>query len=738
MIMNIKDITMKTMYRNLIYALLAAFTLAATSCVYEDVDASSPAEETQVTFSLGLEKAIATRAISDGTQADRLVYAIYKIDAAGAPVLQEITGSLDGQVVVEDFASGMNVIASLAKGQTYRIAFWAQDSDCTAYDTQDLTNVKVDYNDAANNDESRDAFWATLQFVAVADATYDVTLRRPFAQVNVGVIEEDWTAAVASLFEVGESAAVIRNAATSMNLLTGEVGDETTDVEVSYAAAAIPDEPLFVNTDETTEEPEEYVWLSTSYILVADRGGVADENGILGGAGATLESAEFTFVPKGEGTAIVLKDGLTNVPVQRNWRTNVLGRVLTGDVNFTITVDPNYDNDVLVKENSVDVSSVEDLMKWAYAVNNGNNALGLNLLADIVVPAYAIEEDKDNNTYSFTTTAITVENGVPSGSNWIPVCSDISELNDGYCGVVKGGNHTISGLCVRGGQYTGFIGLMYNGASVKGLVIDNASVSGGESTGAVAGRAQHNTVIENVKVTNSNISGTAKVGGIVGYNYSRNVNSSGTVYGEELPFVRNCSVDANSSVVGSSTDVGGICGNNTGAVIMNCVNSADVTGKNNVGGVVGYSREYNTGRDAYVIACGSTADAAVKATDKYAGGIVGQVLKDNNHEGVVSYIVASYSNSAVTAKYASTMVGASVNGSIIGSYSVKNGTEKYSGGSGSFNRIASEHFTDANEVTEEFVAEMNAAIDAYNNTVGIEVTCPYRWSWSSGNWPVLF
>lgn len=559
MIMNIKDITMKTMYRNLIYALLAAFTLAATSCVYEDIDASSPAEEAKVTFSLGLEKTIATRAISDGTQADRLVYAIYKIDAAGAPVLQEITGSVDGQVVVDDFASGMNVIASLAKGQTYRIAFWAQDSDCTAYDTQDLTNVKVDYNAAANNDESRDAFWATLQFVAVADATYDVTLRRPFAQVNVGVIEEDWTAALASLFEVGESAAVIRNAATSMNLLTGEVGEETTDVEVSYAAAAIPDEPLFVNTDETTEEPEEYVWLSTSYILVADRGGVADENGILGGAGATLESAEFTFVPKVEGTAIVLKDGLTNVPVQRNWRTNVLGRVLTGDVNFTITVDPSYYNDYTTirlaegvrydaKEGTYYIEGAEGLLWISNNLEENNGFEGVTIKLESDVDLY--EED---------------ENGEP-------VCFDpigSYRFDEGFKGTFDGQDHTISNMnqntwALDNGYYYNDCGLglfgQLEGATVKNLKVDNASISGESALCGVVAAIAHNTTFENVTVSNSDCADYQYyAGGIVGW-------ASG-----ESNFI-NCNVDATTNVAAQWGDfdnsIGGVIGGASSSAVI--------------------------------------------------------------------------------------------------------------------------------------------------------------------------
>ena len=37
--------------------------------------------------------------------------------------------------------------------------------------------------------------------------------------------------------------------------------------------------------------------------------------------------------------------GLNAVPVQRNWRTNIIGKILTGDVTFNITIDPIYDGE---------------------------------------------------------------------------------------------------------------------------------------------------------------------------------------------------------------------------------------------------------------------------------------------------------------------------------------------------------------------------------------------------------
>ena len=175
----------------------AAGMLFATSCSNDELDVVQSGDEAQVTFSLGLEGGIATRAISDGTGAKKLVYAVYKLNANGIPFLQKVVGSNnDGQFVdLEAFDGGLTetVSVTLAKGQTYQVAFWAQNPICNAYTTTDLTNVKVDYEDAANNNDDRDAFFKTVEFTVNGNQTIDVELKRPFAQINVenGIVESD-------------------------------------------------------------------------------------------------------------------------------------------------------------------------------------------------------------------------------------------------------------------------------------------------------------------------------------------------------------------------------------------------------------------------------------------------------------------------------------------------------------------------------------------------------------------
>ena len=348
----------------------AAGMLLATSCSNDELDVVQSGDEAQVTFSLAADGGIATRAISDGTGAKKLVYAVYNAD--GELIKTIANADVNGQIVDNSaFDNGLteNVTITLAKGQQYTVAFWAQNPNCTAYTTTDLKNVTIDYA-GLNNDETRDAFFKAETFTVTGNADIDVVLKRPFAQINVGVTEDDWNAAVASGIEIEKSKVTIEKAATSINLLTGEVDGEET---VEYGFDIIPAQfatPETLNVDLNMDGTKEsYVYLSMSYILANDE--------TTGYAKATLDDLDFTFAPK-SGNNINFSTGLNAVPVQRNWRTNIIGNILTGDVTFNITIDPIYDGEYNnngdaygVKANDTYYKTIED------AINAGATEIEL-------------------------------------------------------------------------------------------------------------------------------------------------------------------------------------------------------------------------------------------------------------------------------------------------------------------------------------------------------------------------
>ncbi len=317
------------MKKNLLFGMLAAASmLLATSCSNDELDADLSGNEATVSFSIGVESAVQTRSnvgtgttksrvISDGTGADRLVYAVFDEDGNRLTNIAKIDKTTT-------FPATETI--KLAKGQTYKVAFWAQNSATSAYVLDDNMNLTIDYTGGANNDEERDAFFKTETFTVTGNTTIDVKLKRPFAQLNVGVTDEDWEAAAASGINIMQSKVVISKVASKMNLVDGSV---STPIDIEYSLGDIPTERLTV-ADRT------YKYLSMSYFLVNDATTGAEK--------ATLENVEFTFQPVA-GNAIVLRKGLESVPVQRNWRTNILGQLLTGTIDFNIVIDPIYDGE---------------------------------------------------------------------------------------------------------------------------------------------------------------------------------------------------------------------------------------------------------------------------------------------------------------------------------------------------------------------------------------------------------
>ena len=152
----------------------AAGMLLATSCSNDELDVVQSGNEAQVSFSLGLEGGIATRAISDGKSADVLVYAVFDKDGNRLSNIQAVTKTGVTFPTTESI--------TLAKGQTYKVAFWAQDDDCEAYTVDtDKMSVVVNYaNDEnkVNNDETRDAFFKTVEFTVTGSTSIDVEMKR--------------------------------------------------------------------------------------------------------------------------------------------------------------------------------------------------------------------------------------------------------------------------------------------------------------------------------------------------------------------------------------------------------------------------------------------------------------------------------------------------------------------------------------------------------------------------------
>lgn len=424
------------MNKKLLGLLIATSSLLAVSCSQSEdfvLSDNGNSEEVTVSFSVSADDGkLSTRTgngeldyISDGTKADMLVYAVYVAENGdyrlleqyglgtisadpNKPIEGETNENNNGQTIVKNlgttllnytkgkdgktFDGGYQFSLRLMRGKTYRIAFWAQNSECEAYETKNLTNVTVDYADAKNNDEMRDAFSMALEFEAQPNLDLTAVLYRVMAQVNVGTSGWDYNEEIDYGNTYLYSQISLTGVYNTFNAVTQEViRTETEKNAVTYSWAVLPayrhitdlssvtdwtkvqqdEEFLYVKltpkeTNQTTlsnyyeqgkgnyeegyflkyqpvapsnsESPygkngiytEVFKYLSMCYVLAPTHYYPDDKDDFSTPDWATpLDEVSFSLATTAEENRTHIFT-IKNVPIQRNWRTNILGGTKDG------------------------------------------------------------------------------------------------------------------------------------------------------------------------------------------------------------------------------------------------------------------------------------------------------------------------------------------------------------------------------------------------------------------------
>lgn len=703
----------------------AAVIFSAVSCAKENVSVAPESQEVEVSFVADLGGALGSRAIADGTTVDEVAWAVYE-DGANAPL-----ENLQGTLKIQDKQATLNV--RLATGKTYDIAFFAYKAQEAKTELKGIVDpvhynvfwdekkvcMKLDPQPSAN-DESFDCFWHVEHDYTVKGANSETfLLTRPLAQLNLGVNAQDVVDAQDAGFVVSDTQITV-NTYTQFNMFDGSLYEQAS-IPVTFKRADSPinsNDVLKIKDDNT-----DYKYLATTYVLVGENKVTSDVSVTIWNANeADQNTINYSYVP-----------------LQRNYRTNIIGNLLTSPSIFTIVIDERFEvpdhiyvpkEDYVMCDGYMEVSNERGLLKWAYIAQYEDKSMGLKLVDNIVLPAKEVVIDNANKTYVFTDTDITVTDGIPSGSNW-PVMSDYETsynaetgLYEYFGGAIDGDNFTISGLRINHDLgASGFICWSKN-ATVDNLTFNDAVVYNkggniGESyTGIVIGRCWNGSHVNNVHITNSSVTGNTEVGALVGRVYHRTQKASGEWLNEKMAYVTYCTTDENTVVKGDH-NVGGIVGMNYGCVVGQCVNNADVTARTQVGGIAGSHQSYYRYTDAYIIGCTTTAKATITATDGYAAAFAGHTRRDNSsHINTRTWIVGCASESTVVAPLAGTMVGNCVknNGEygncIAASYAVTNGTAFVANGIPQIE--AAYNFAAATDATQADVDAMNAAIEAFN------------------------
>lgn len=331
--------------KTLKYLAAAALTMLAVSCNKEQVTEVPDGQMVDVTFTAALPGEMATKALGDGQTAKTLYVSVYENDAEKTHL-----GDLDKTATFTDLKT--QVTFSLVKGKTYNFVFWAQAEGATCYDIDDLKNIKISYDGAVANDETRDAFYATRKELKVNGAlTETIKLYRPFAQVNFGTA--DLFDAAAAGFIPAQSAFTATDVANVFDTFNaeGKVEGPATD-KVTFAKAEIPGGGETLVTKDGTK----YLWMTMNYILPAGKQGEKH-----------ISNVTAEFIPE-NGDPITAS--APQAPVQNNYRTNILGNLLTSQVIFNVEIVPIFNE----PDNDIDLVNVKNVESLKALVATGGSA----------------------------------------------------------------------------------------------------------------------------------------------------------------------------------------------------------------------------------------------------------------------------------------------------------------------------------------------------------------------------
>lgn len=308
--------------RKLLLSVLMGIVVLAAGCG-RNLDPTCGQKEVDVSFDMDVAQ-FATKAYGDGMTVNTVHVYAYLVDPA--------TGSL---AYIDPASHGENCPSKtlgmtggkasystrLVTGQKYVIVFWADyrsadyDSPYT-YDNATHTISVKDHNHQVNaapaNDEHRDAFYA-VETIAVSGAIggRTVQLKRPFAQVNIGVTDQVMSKAASKGITFKDLSVTFSNVASRIDLVTDEVYRDVPDDDhadyVPFKASSLPTQKFVVGG-------VEYNLISMNYVLV-DQG---EEGTVVRNISLLSDGGKF-------------QRQFSDVTLRANHKTNIVGDIISGE-----------------------------------------------------------------------------------------------------------------------------------------------------------------------------------------------------------------------------------------------------------------------------------------------------------------------------------------------------------------------------------------------------------------------
>ncbi|MCQ2152373.1 MAG: hypothetical protein MJY70_04895 [Bacteroidales bacterium] len=296
--------------------LIASAVLLLTGCAKEELGYNTASNgetvEVNIETSLSMSNPV-TKAVwdKDGNAAyvDHWIMEVYDKDEA-LYYRKELTGQTG---LTKTFT------VTLIKNQEYSFVFWADRKG--SYETSKLTDIKAVLSSDSRQagKDSLDAFFCKKPYKSTKSESVSAVLKRPFGQVNIvtldtkkiyDVIKDD---TVYSKF-IPEDLKVTARVYNGFNALADTLAD-LKQVDLTELIC-------YGKTPYSYAEHKDTTTLFMDYLFVGDEQQLVD--------------LAFEFKSNGEKFDYTF----ASVPLKRNYRTNIMGNLLSNDAEWTVTVDP--------------------------------------------------------------------------------------------------------------------------------------------------------------------------------------------------------------------------------------------------------------------------------------------------------------------------------------------------------------------------------------------------------------
>ena len=478
--------------KKLIYSAVAmAFAFFAASCQKEVLE--PVADGNTVTYTVEVPGALKTKALGDDvTAVDKVYYEVYR---AGD------VDQLDAEPVYEGSKPVSNGQASFelefVKNQNFVVLFWAQDEDLQMFNIDDLRKVQLTTPGASNNVNAQVFAGSDTVTDCVSGKGGNVELTRPISQLNIFTTKESLSFGGKAI-TLYTSTVKVDGLYTTYNVAEGEAVTENVEAaDFTYGSYAVP----------ATQATDPYAYVAMNYV------------GFAPNASATVQ-VDFTITTS-EGDVM---HSVSSVPVKPNYRTNIVGNLLTEATDYNVTLGAWATPAEVVEIWDGRTLSTPDynVENKTWTVDDGAELAWIAHLVNGTLPTDGPATRSGDSTPKYDKSQVIVlsKNINLGGYEWTP----IGVGSKHFQGLFEGNGHIIENFQItqkNGGAQAAFFGTVSGDPTFRNVTIQNAKVvypgEGDFYGAALIGTAYGNVTIENVTVKNCEISGNNKVAGILAH-----------------------------------------------------------------------------------------------------------------------------------------------------------------------------------------------------------------------------